>query len=46
MTIEELLVSGEGIGTTVVVNVTVVGEADGTLGVMIVVRVIVVVEAR
>ena len=46
VTIEELVVSGEGIGTTVVVNVTVVGEADGTLGVMIVVRVIVVVEAR
>lgn len=46
MTIKELVVSGEGIGTTVVVKVIVVGEADGTLGVMIVVRVIVVVDGR
>lgn len=40
-----LVDSGGGIGTIVLVEVTVVGEADGTVGVMTVVIVKVVVEA-
>lgn len=43
--IKVLVDSGVGIGIIVLVEVTVVGEADGTAGVMTVVKVKVVVEA-
>lgn len=43
--IEELVDFGGGTGTIVLVDVTVIGEADGTVGVMTVVNVTVVVEA-